>query len=156
MSGILGGFAVSEKYTVKVIFLRQFVDLIINLKTEIRYSQKPLYEILKSCSCGEPLRRYINSCVSHLKEKCFEDSWKEAFANLSKETGISKEKADVIINFGNELGSCDTQGQINYLEHNLNIIKTYLNEAIENKKTKGNLPIVLGASLSLSIAILFI
>lgn len=156
MSGVLGGFAVSEKYTKKVIFLRQCVDFIINLKTEIRYSQKPLCEILKNYFCIEPLSKYISICASYLKEECFEDSWKKAFANVSKEIGISKEKADVIINFGNELGSCDTEGQINYLDHNLNIIKDYLNEEIENKKTKGNLPIILGAGLSFSIALLFI
>ncbi len=146
----------SEKYTKKVNFLRQYMDLIFNLKTDIRYCAKPLGEILKNYSCDEPLNRYLSKCIDYLKEKPFSDSWKDAFSNLTQETGISEEEAQIILNFGAELGNCDVEGQLNYLDHNLNIIKNHLSEAIENRKTKGKLPIILGAGLSLSVALLFI
>jgi stage III sporulation protein AB len=156
MSGVSGGFAVSEKYTRRVNFLRQFTDLILSLKTEIRYSGKPLYEILKSYSCEEPLSSYIIKCTSCLKEKSFGESWKGAFADSAEKSGVLGEEAEIIMNFGNELGNCDIEGQINYLDHNLSIIKNYLSEAMENRKSKGKLPIILGAGLSLSVALLFI
>lgn len=146
----------SEKYTRKVNFLSQFVDLILNLKTEIRYSGKPLCGIFENYSCGEPLKHYIDCCTNSLKYKSFGDSWKGAFRNLCEETYVSEEEAAAVINFGSELGNCDVEGQINYLEHNLSIIKNYLSDAIENRKTKGKLPIILAAGLSLSAALLFI
>ena len=69
ISGTLGGYAVSEKYARKVSFLSQLTDFMLNLKTEIRYSGKPLCEILENYSCGDPLKQYINICINHLKEK---------------------------------------------------------------------------------------
>ena len=111
---------------------------------------------MKNYSCAKPLNYYIDKCTDYLKEKSFSDSWKEAFANLPSEIGISKEEADTIINFGSELGNCDVEGQINYLDHNLSIVNSYLESAVENKKTKGKLPIILGTGLSLSISLLLI
>ncbi|MBR0423566.1 MAG: hypothetical protein IJJ04_02870, partial [Clostridia bacterium] len=57
-SGILSGFVLYSKYNLKVNFLMQYINFITVLRNEIRYSHRPLLEILKNFRCENPLSKY--------------------------------------------------------------------------------------------------
>lgn len=156
MSGGLSGFICCSKYNLKVSFLSQYINLITFLRNEIRYSRRPLAEILKNFNCATPLNKYILQCAENLKtNNSFKDSWSGAFEKCTS-LGISQEEYEIINNFGGVLGSCDVNGQIYYCDYNLDMIKPYLIKAKEKRKNKGKLSVILCIGISILISIVLI
>lgn len=156
ISGGLSGFICYGKYNLKVSFLAQYINLIIVLRNEIRYSQRPLSEILKNFNCEKPLGRYISKCAENLKtNNSFKNSWSSAFEKC-KSLGVSQEEYEIINSFGCSLGTCDVTGQIYYCDYNLEMIKPYLIKAKENRKSKGKLSVILCVGISVLISIMLI
>ena len=156
ISGILIGFVFYSKYNLKVNFLMQYINFITVLRNEIRYSQRPLSEILKNFNCANPFNKYIVQCAENLKtNNSFKDSWSRAFEKC-KSLGISQEEYEIINNFGSVLGSCDVSGQIYYCDYNLDMINPYLLKAKEKRKNKGKLSVVLCIGISVLISIMLI
>ncbi|MBQ2671866.1 MAG: stage III sporulation protein AB [Clostridia bacterium] len=156
MSGVLSGFIFYSKYNLKVSFLTQYINFITVLRNEIRYSQKPLVEILKNFRCENPLSKYISRCTEYLnKTGSFKKSWDAAFKDCGC-LGISGEEQEIIKNFGSTLGSCDVSGQIHYCDYNLDMIKPYLLSSKEKRKSKGKLSVILCVGISVLISIVLI
>ncbi len=105
ISGTLKGISISEKYLKRVRFLHSYINFLIHLKSEISYTGKTLFEILKNYSCPKPLETRLNKCLTDSKFNSFENSWENAFSDISYETGITNDETAMIINFGKELGN---------------------------------------------------
>ncbi len=155
-SGTLIGYIKSLQHLNYISFLRQYMKLILNFKTEINYSQKTIIQIIKEYSSELPLKPYLNKCILLLDDHPFEQAWKMAFSNLQNNLGASSEEENIIKNFASGLGSSDIENQINYCKYNLEIIKPYLEREIENKNKKEKLPVILGLSSSLILSIMLI
>ncbi len=156
ISCFLVGVSVYEKYYRRTVFLKDYIDLIIYLKNEINYTQNQIYSILAGYQKNTQLNLYISRLLKHLKSNSLEYSWIKTFEGSSEETGISKDEENIIKEFGNELCSKDLEMQINILNYHIQKLTIHLNEAIEIKKSKGKLPIILGLGVGLFIAIIFI
>ena len=156
ISGTLGGLAVSEKYFKRVDFLRSYINFLIYLKNEIRYSQKNILEIIKSYSVRGDLSICFKKFIENMKENSFQKSWVNAFVECSNVIGIDSQEEKEILNFSKNFGSCDIEGQITYLNHSLETFGDFLNIALESKKKKGNIPVVLGLGISLCIVLMLI
>lgn len=134
----------------------QYINFITVLRNEIRYSHRPLLEILKNFRCENPLSKYISMCTENLnKTDSFKKSWDIAFKDCVR-LGLSNEEWGIIKNFGSALGSCDINGQIYYCDYNLEIISPYLIKAKEKRKNKGRLSVVLCVGISVLISIMII
>ena len=156
MSGALGGLAVYEKQYKKLKFFEQYVDFIVSIKNEIRYSGKNLYDILSNYKCENPFKNYINKSIENLSKFSFENSWEKSFKFCSRDLGISNAEKNLIINFGAGLGKNDIQSQIYYCEHNLEAAKPYLEKMRLNHRLKGKLSIILGVGFGMIAALLII
>ena len=156
LSGTSIGLMFSIRSLVHINFLKEYINLILNMKTEIKYSQKPIFEILKDYNSKECLSECIKKCIELSNNNSFEIAWKSSFSNLSTLYGVSLEEEKIINNFASKLGTSDIDNQINYCEYNISLINPYLQNAIENKTKNQKLPVILGISLSLIICIVFI
>lgn len=156
ISGTLGGFAVYEKQRNKLKFFRQYLDFIENIKNEIRYSGKNLFDILSTYRCEYPFKIYIDKSIDNLSKLSFEDSWKKSFKLCVKDLGISDSEESLIVNFGLGLGKSDTQSQINHCEHNLQIAKPHLKKLQDDYHSKGKLPLIVGIGCGIVIALLIV
>ena len=132
------------------------MKLILYFKTEIKYSQKTIIQIVKEYHPQTPLKSYINQCIKLLNHYPFEQAWKVAFSNLQHDFGASSEEENIIKNFSSGLGASDVENQINYCNYNLEVIKPYLEREIKNKNKKEKLPVILGLSSSLMLSIMLI
>ena len=156
MSGALGGLAVHEKQYKKLKFFEQYVDFIVSIKNEIRYSGKNLCDILSNYKCDYPFKNYIDKSIENLSRFSFENSWEKSFKFCSRDLGISNAEKNLIINFGSGLGKNDIQSQIYYCEHNLEAAKPYLEKMRSNYHLRGKLPIIVGIASGMIAALLII
>lgn len=137
-------------------FLEEYILLILDLKTEIKYRQKPLTEIFAEYGKNKFLSPIISDLTNSLKETDFEIAWKKSFSNLKKLYALSDEEESIIKNFASKFGASGVESQINYCDYNISLIKPHLQKATENKSKNQKLPIILGLSLSLVISIALI
>ena len=156
ISGGCGGYAAACRFTKKALFLKQYAEFISNINTQIRFTGYPLSEILKNYSASAPLGVYITKCCELLKQYSFPEAWEQTFKTCAKDVRISKEEEKMILNFGLHLGESDTEGQIKHCEYNHELTQPYLNHALEDKKTKGKLALILGTCLGLALGLMFI
>lgn len=156
ISGTLKGISISEKYLKRVRFLNSYINFLIHLKSEISYTGKTLFEILKNYSCPKPLETRLNKCLTDSKFNSFENSWENAFSDISYETGITNDETAMIINFGKELGNYNIQEQISHINHYINLFQIKIKDAQNKLNSKGKLTIILGICISFAIALILI
>lgn len=156
ISCFLVGVSVYEKYYRRTVFLKSYLEFIIYLKNEINYKQNQIYNILANYRNQTNINIYISRLLNYLKKYPLEYSWCKVFENISSENGVSQDEENIIKEFGKQLCSLDLEMEINILHHHIETLKIHLNEAIDVKKSKGKLPIILGLSIGFFIAIIFI
>lgn len=137
-------------------FLNEYIEFILNLKTEIKYKQEALLTIFKKCGNKKLLFPMLDKCLELSETIPLKQAWDKAFSNLHHTVGASAEEEKIIKNFVLNLGLTDTESQLNYCDYNISIIKPFLIQALENKKKNEQLPIILGICLSLIISTVII
>ena len=155
-SGISIGMIFSIKSINHINFLKEYIYLILMIQTEIKYSQKPILEILKTYHHESCLAECIKKCINLSENNNLDTAWKTAFSNLNNHYGISLEEETIIKNFASKLGASDISSQIKYCDYNISAMKPHLQQALENKSKNQKLPIVLGVSISMIISLIFI
>lgn len=156
LSGALIGFSLSFRNSRHINFLRGYIKFISYVKTEIRYTQRPLLKIFENYSQNEYLSNQINNCVILSQKSNLEYGWWSTFSNLYSKYGITLEEENIIKNFFSQLGISDVDSQINYCDYNISIIKPYLERLIETKNKDEKLPIVLGICTSLMLLLIIV
>jgi stage III sporulation protein AB len=156
ITGFLVGYFFYEKYTLKINFFTQYIELITLIKNSILCYGVPLKTILIGYKSKNPLKRYTENCISLLGENTFYEAWKKSFEKNQNSINLSSEEKNLIISFGRQLGTSDSASQARYCDQQIEMVKPYLNKAIRDKNEKGKLPIVLGTGLGIATAILMI
>lgn len=137
-------------------FLEEYISLILEIKTEIKYTRKTLFQILKGYGSGKFLSPVIDKCVEFSRTCSFETAWQKAFSRLSKNYFLSSEEENLVKNFALKLGGSDAVSQENYCDYNISLMKPFLETALKNKAKNKNLPIILGFCISLIVSIVLI
>ena len=137
-------------------FLEEYISLILEIKTEIKYTQKTLFQILKGYGSGKFLSPVIDKCLEFSETCSFETAWRKAFSGIAKNYFLSSEEENLVKNFALKLGSSDITSQENYCDYNISLVKPFLETALKNKAKNKNLPIVLGFCISLIVSIVLI
>lgn len=137
-------------------FLEAYISLILEIKTEIKYTQKTLFQILKSYGGGKFLSPIIKKCLKFSETCNFETAWQKAFSGIGKNYFLSSEEENLVKNFALKLGSSDVTSQENYCDYNISLVKPFLEAALKEKAKNKNLPIILGFCISLIISIVLI
>lgn len=157
ISGTLIGCSISLRNSNHIKFLREYIKLIFYIKTEIKYTQKPILQILENYDDNGYLFNQINECIILVNKKNnFDLSWRQAFSNLRNKYGVPLEEENIIKNFSSQLGTSDVESQINYCDYNISILNPYLKKALEKRSKDEKLPIILGVCISLMLAVIVI
>lgn len=108
---------------------------------EKRFSGKDL-QFLKECRA-----LYITA------ENSFSEAWKQAVERFAPE-GFTKRDGELLISFGNSLGTTDLEGQVNICRLYDSLFDGQLAAAKNNLQQKGALYSGLGAAVGLLIAVI--
>ncbi|MDO4504443.1 MAG: stage III sporulation protein AB [Clostridia bacterium] len=151
LCGIICGVEKSLKYIKHVEFLKDYFEFLMDLKNQINYSQCSIFNVINKFKTRKFLGKYFEKFEKIVKVKSFEFAWELSFENIRKTFDLSGEEELFILSFAKNFGKTDVKGQINYIDYNLDTIKFYINSALETKKKKQKLPVILGVCLSLLI-----
>lgn len=157
ISGSAGGYFASVRLSRKVRFIEEFLEFVQRVKNEIRYTRRPIAEIVQNHVKSSQFYSYIKTCLELNKKGVpFPTAWKNAFYPCKDETGITSELFRLITDFGENIGSGDTEAQINYCEYTSDSVKIQLDSAKKDRETKGKLYKILGTCAGAIAALVFI
>ena len=162
---LLGGFAIGQlkakTYDNRVYHLQELITTLKVLESEMKYRLDPLPDLfyrvskIKEGMSGDLL------CIAAelLKGQSSMDlpaCWKEAVHTAYLESALKPEDKRIITDFGIELGKTDMESQKGMFVRTYSLLEEQVNEAAEDKKTKGKMYKSLGPAVGMLIVILLI
>lgn len=129
--------------------LLDFKKLLLWLKTEIRYSSKPVEALISSCQGSELCREAVNR-PEFYKNPCL------ALETAGSKLFQNKEDRDMFNGFVSGLGTNDTQGQINHIKLYEGLAGHQLGEADMDASSRYKLYVMMGLFGGVTVSILLI
>lgn len=146
------GYGFSMYYKNRAKFFKSLELLFENLKTEIRFSQAKLIEVLKSYNTNsKEVKIVINNFINCL-EYDLEMNQEHLFKNIKI---LNDDEKNILLIFFKSLGKFDTYNQTNQLENQKNEIASLHKTAEEESKKYTPLYMKLGIILALVVALIF-
>lgn len=147
----------SHKLLMRVRFLQQYLQFISYLETEIRYSKRIIYEIIKTYNSENEFTVFLNSICANIENSIsFDKAWEIAVNDLPNTYGLLNQDKETICDFGKELGNTDMDGQIALCKLNKTLIHATLENAKEEKNKKSKLYFMLGSSFGICLTIMLL
>lgn len=145
------GILISKQYSNRVNELNEFKIALNILKTKIRYTNEPLYNIFKGISGslnGNVANLFKNIC-ENMKNNLVGNAWENTIE--TEPLSIKKEDRQAIKTMGKLLGKTDLDGQISEIELTESFIETQIvdaqNEKVKNEKLYKTLGMVTGVGI---------
>lgn len=155
------GKLLAGRYTKRYRELTIFLDFVEYFQTEICYTSTPIIEIFGSLTSriSSPFKEMIMAVLDQLTSYGYRplcDIWKENLYENKKNLSFNQEDLDLLIYFGNILGTTDRENQKKYFTVIKSRLSTQLNDAQGNKLKYTKLFNELGVIAGLFIIILII
>lgn len=153
LAAISMGYVRCKKLTLRVNFLTEYLQFINYLEAEMRYSSDLIQELVKKY-CSPTLSNFL-SCFSKNMDtgQTLKNAWVTALSNEKKSFGLDEADAELIHNFGTNLGNSDIESQISYCKMNKQLINSRIALAREEKDKKAKLYFILYFFAGLSIVL---
>lgn len=154
----LAGKIFSTRVKERVKTLEKFRLMLKLMQTEIEYVNAPTYELLKNASERKELKDlfFLSECLMKLNSGApFDLSWQEA-VKRTKPPELENEDLQLIISFGNSLGTTDQDGQLKLCGMYEELIVQKIQEARVKMKTHASLYSKLGIICGIAVVIILI
>ena len=156
-AGAMTGIYRSCALTQRVRLLEEYITLINEIETQIRYSAQPLYQMLENMKKKNSIGGFLHNLLSHAQdEDDFSQAWERAVDAIENNTGITKQDRVIIKEFGAGLGKTDIDGQIAHCNLCMASARNNLKKAREEKETKSKLYRSLGVLGGTACALLIL
>jgi len=139
----------------RVRLLETLVCLLEDIKTQIRFKNAGLFEII------ETLKQY--GCYQHIKflfglehSVDFQKTWAQCVERSIQNGEIGKEDGEILYSFGSQLGQSDVAGQLAHCDIHIELLKKRLGDAKAKKDSHSKLYISLGLLVGLGAGLLLI
>ena len=153
-AGAGAGYLQSHKLTMRVRFLEQYLKWISQLETEIRYCAEGIPRLLHKHGKAASLS-FLTKCADQMHRGIpFPEAWKQAVQGISSDYGLKLDDLNLVMEFGNGLGTSDVDGQTAHCQMHRELMQTHLDSAREEKQKKGRLYIMLGLFGGIGVALL--
>lgn len=157
LTGATAGYLQSKKLSARTGFWEEYQKFLVELTVQIRYYSGSLQQIFKKFTGYLYLSSTLEICRKGIAEgNSFCEAWERGIQTLSKEVGLSSNDCQVLLELGKGLGISDLEGQLSLLSLNKELAGLRLEESRENKTRKGKLYQILGLSLGITAALLFV
>ena len=153
------GFYFASVYGKKTEIIGNIVMMLGIIRTQIRYARMPLPSMIRFLEENESIRSlgFVSACREMIENgETFRTSWKSSIENEKELCRLIPESLPYLIQFGENLGTTDPEGQISCCEYYEHIFRKVLEEKEEQSKKYTKLFPTLGIMLGISAAILII
>ena len=151
-SAFLIGNSKSRKLYKRHDFLKSFIVFLNSLSTAIRYETMDIFLTISSCIRDENLS-YIS-----IKENTqpFDKQWQKQILSLPSSLSLKKSDIELLIEFGNELGKTDIEGQLKHIDLYKTLFNKELISAEEEILNKSKLYKIMGLFVGISTTLMII
>lgn len=151
------GYLASHKLLMRKIFMEQYLQFIGFVQVQIGYAAISPYKIAKKY----PARSEIGIFLEDLKQELacrenFPKAWSNSIKKTKREFGLTESDVDMILDFGEKLGTSDIRSQLKHCEVHTKLASEHLKEAERMKKEMSRLYLTLGITIGTGLSLLFI
>lgn len=135
LSGFSAGWFCSKKLLMRRNFFRKFLCFVPNLSTQLRYSTSDIFTLVSLSASTSGLDFFE---ISDETGTPFYDIWAERVSEIPAKFGLKNSDRQLLLEFGEQLGKTDVDGQLKHLELYEALFKKQLTDAENeiNKKSK--------------------
>ena len=135
LSGFSAGWFCSKKLLMRKDFFKRIISFISNLSTQLRYSTSDIFTLVSLSANTSGLELFE---ISDETGTPFYRIWSERVNAIPAKFGLKKGDAALLLEFGEQLGKTDVDGQLKHLELYEALFKKQLTDAENeiNKKSK--------------------
>lgn len=151
------GFLFSRGYADRVRELNFLSNLINILQNKIKFTHKPLPEILDEISKikgNTKISEIFLKSGQKLKNKKIENAWNEAISEEKIFLNLKNEDINLIKTLGNVLGKTDVEGQMSEINQFNTLLKVQIKNAEEERNKNSKMYKSLGTIIGLAIVII--
>lgn len=136
--------------------IEKLIQLVNWIKTEIRYTQAEIYDIVKDLLNNNNFKSlsFLNDVKNNMNNMSFPKAWETAIASWN--SSMLKEDEELLNSMANILGASDSTGQISALDHIEKRFEASYEAAKNLCETKGKLYKSLGILMGLAVCVIFI
>lgn len=156
------GYVKAQDYQCRVTNLQSILNGLKNLEDEIVYRKTPLPEALKTVAqtkannAAKTLFHNVSSDLRRQTNCSFIETWIKHTQELEENCAFTAEDIYKIIELGKSLGGTDIYSQSEVIQRAYKQIEGQLEEAIQEKNTKGKMYRGLGIAIGLTLVIILI
>lgn len=160
-SSAILGCSISREYSKRPGQLRELQILMQIFENEIRFLSSILanaFEKLYKASKSEVKEFFIGTIknLESLGEYGAKEAWEKAVKDNIKNTSLNAEDEEILLQFGNILGSTDKEGQISNIRHLMSQLKIQEEKAEEMRKKNESMYRKLGLLGGIAIVIVLL
>lgn len=135
LSGFSAGWFCSKKLLMRKDFFKRIISFISNLSTQLRYSTSDIFTLVSLSANTSGLDLFE---ISDETGTPFYRIWSERVNAIPAKFGLKKGDNALLLEFGEQLGKTDVDGQLKHLELYEALFKKQLTDAENeiNKKSK--------------------
>ncbi len=161
LAGVGIGHLKAKTYDNRVYHLQELITTLKVLESEMQYRMDPLPDLfLRVSKIKEGMSRILLETAGNLLKtqsaRDLPDCWKESVETAYLESALHREDKRIISDLGIELGKTDIFSQSSMFQRTFSLLEAQVEEAIEEKKTKGKMYKSLGTAVGVLIVILLL
>jgi stage III sporulation protein AB len=137
-------------------FWEQYLQFINFVQTQIGYVAISPCQIVKNYHAKNEINIFLNCLKNELDfEGNFPRAWVNSVKKTKKELGLTEDDENVVLDFGEKLGSSDIRNQLKHCNMHIKFANDHLKEADCAKKEMSRLYLTLGAATGMGLSLLF-
>lgn len=161
LTGIGIGQLKAKTYDNRVFHLQELITTLKVLESEMKYRLDPLPDLfLRVSRIKDGMSRALLEIAGNLLKtqpsRDLPECWKEAVETAYLESALNQEDKRIICDLGIELGKTDISSQSSLFYRTFSLLEAQVEEATEEKKTKGKMYKSLGTAVGVLIVILLL
>ena len=135
LSGFSAGWFCSRKLSMRRNFFKKFLCFVSNLSTQLRYSTSDIFTLVSLSASTSGLAFFE---ISEESGTPFYKVWSERVSEIPAKFGLKNSDRTLLLEFGEQLGKTDVDGQLKHLELYNALFKKKLTDSENeiNKKSK--------------------
>ena len=150
------GYLKSQKYSNRVLELKELEIALDILENKIKFTYEPLKEIfeqMKNLLKGD-ISEIFNEVNKNLENDNVENAFYKSLENIK--TNLLEEDLEIIKNLSKILGKTDKEGQVSQIELARTFIKSQIKKAEKEEEKNSKLYKTLGTTVGLAFVIILI
>ena len=159
--GVIIGQLKAKTFDNRVFHLQELITTLKVLESEMKYRLDPLPELFMRIGSMKPSMSsdLLITAAELLRSRSGTDlptCWRDAVEKAYQESALNAEDKRIISDLGIDLGKTDLSSQAGMFLRTFSLLEAQVNEAIEDKKSKGKMYKSLGPAVGMLIIILLI